>query len=56
MPGAISDWGIMNRYKVVVIGDEPPHGNPHPMPYLKGLREVNAEPNLSVASKTLAPA
>jgi hypothetical protein len=28
----------------------PPHGKPpHPMPYLKGLREVNAEPNLSVA-------
>jgi HAD superfamily hydrolase (TIGR01509 family) len=45
----LSGLGIMDRFKVVVIGDELPHGKPHPMPYLEGLRAVNAAPNLSVA-------
>jgi HAD superfamily hydrolase (TIGR01509 family) len=41
--------GITHRFKAVVIGDELAHGKPHPMPYLEGLREVNAAANLSVA-------
>jgi HAD superfamily hydrolase (TIGR01509 family) len=41
--------GIMHRFKAVVIGDELPHGKPHPMPYLEGLRAVNAAAKLSVA-------
>ena len=45
----LSGLGIMDRFKIVVIGDELPHGKPHPMPYLEGLRAVNAAPNLSVA-------
>src|SRR6266481_8044069 len=45
----LSGLGIMDRFKVVVIGDELPHGKPHPMPYLEGLRAVNAAPHLSVA-------
>ena len=45
----LSGLGIMDRFKVVVIGDELPHGKPHPMPYLEGLRAVGAGPNLSLA-------
>ena len=45
----LSGLGIMHRFKAVVIGDELPHGKPHPMPYLEGLRAVSAAPNLSVA-------
>jgi HAD superfamily hydrolase (TIGR01509 family) len=45
----LSGLGIMHRFKAVVIGDELPHGKPHPMPYLEGLRAVNAAPNLAVA-------
>jgi HAD superfamily hydrolase (TIGR01509 family) len=41
--------GIMHRFKAVVIGDELPHGKPHPMPYLEGLRAVNAAADLSMA-------
>jgi HAD superfamily hydrolase (TIGR01509 family) len=41
--------GIMHRFKAIVIGDELPHGKPHPMPYLEGLRAVNAAPDLSLA-------
>lgn len=41
--------GIMHRFKAVVIGDELPHGKPHPMPYLEGLSTVSAAPNLSLA-------
>ena len=40
----LSGLGIMDRFKVVVIGDELPHGKLHPMPYLEGLRAVNAAP------------
>jgi beta-phosphoglucomutase-like phosphatase (HAD superfamily) len=39
----------MNRFKAVVIGDELPHGKPHPMPYFEGLRAVNAAADQSVA-------
>ena len=45
----LSGLGIMHRFKAVVIGDELAHGKPHPMPYLEGLRAVNAAPDLSVA-------
>jgi beta-phosphoglucomutase-like phosphatase (HAD superfamily) len=41
--------GITHRFKAIVIGDELPHGKPHPMPYLEGLRAVNAAAHLSVA-------
>ena len=45
----LAGLGIIRRFKAVVIGDELPHGKPHPMPYLEGLRAVNASPDLSVA-------
>lgn len=45
----LSGLGIMHRFRALVIGDELPHGKPHPMPYLEGLRAVGAAPNLSLA-------
>jgi HAD superfamily hydrolase (TIGR01509 family) len=45
----LAGLGIMHRFKAVIIGDELPHGKPHPMPYLEGLRAVNAASHLSVA-------
>jgi len=45
----LAGLGIMNRFKAIVIGDELPHAKPHPLPYLEGLRAVNAAANLSVA-------
>ncbi len=45
----LSGLGIADRFKVLVIGDELPHGKPHPMPYLEGLRAVGAAPEGSVA-------
>ena len=45
----ISGLGIMDRFKAIVIGDELPHAKPHPLPYLEGLRAVNADAKLSVA-------
>jgi len=45
----LAGLGIMHRFKAVIIGDELPHGKPHPMPYLEGLRAVDAVPNLSIA-------
>jgi len=45
----LNGLGIMHRFKAVVIGDELPHGKPHPLPYLEGLRAANAAPDLSVA-------
>ncbi len=41
--------GIADRFKILVIGDELPHGKPHPMPYLEGLRAVGAAAEASVA-------
>ena len=53
----LADLGIMHRFKAVIIGDELPHGKPHPMPYLEGLRAVNAAPKICLSlSRTLAPA
>jgi HAD superfamily hydrolase (TIGR01509 family) len=45
----LSGLGIADRFKALVIGDELPHGKPHPMPYLKGLGAVGAAPETSVA-------
>jgi HAD superfamily hydrolase (TIGR01509 family) len=45
----LAGLGIMHRFKAVVLGDELPHGKPHPMPYLEGLRAVNAAADQSVA-------
>src|ERR1700704_7212002 len=45
----LSGLGIADRFKDLVIGDELPHGKPHPMPYLEGLRAVGAAPKASVA-------
>ena len=45
----LSGLWIMHRFKALVIGDELAHGKPHPMPYLEGLRVVNAAPNFSLA-------
>jgi HAD superfamily hydrolase (TIGR01509 family) len=45
----LSGLGIADRFKVLVIGDELAHGKPHPMPYLEGLRAVDAAPEASLA-------
>src|ERR1700737_5031982 len=45
----LSGLGIVHRFKAIVIGDELPHGKPHPMPYLEGLRAVSAAPDVSLA-------
>jgi HAD superfamily hydrolase (TIGR01509 family) len=45
----LSGLGIMHRFKALMIGDELAHAKPHPLPYLEGLRAVNADANLSVA-------
>ena len=45
----LSGLGIVHRFKFLVIGDELPHGKPHPMPYLEGLRVVSAAPGSSIA-------
>jgi HAD superfamily hydrolase (TIGR01509 family) len=45
----LAGLGISDRFKAIVIGDELAHGKPHPMPYLTGLRAVNAAPELCLA-------
>jgi HAD superfamily hydrolase (TIGR01509 family) len=45
----LSGLGIMQRFRAVIIGDELPHGKPHPLPYLEGLRAAGAAPGRSVA-------
>jgi HAD superfamily hydrolase (TIGR01509 family) len=45
----LSGLGIVDRFKVLVIGDELAQGKPHPMPYLEGLRAAGAAPEASVA-------
>ena len=45
----LAGLGITHRFKAIVIGDELEHGKPHPMPYLKGLRAVDAAASASVA-------
>lgn len=41
--------GIRDRFKTVVIGADLPHGKPHPLPYLEGLRLLGARAEVSVA-------
>ena len=45
----LAGLGISDRFKAIVIGDELAHGKPHPMPYLHGLRAVNAAATLCLA-------
>jgi HAD superfamily hydrolase (TIGR01509 family) len=45
----LSGLGIVDRFKVLVVGDELAQGKPHPMPYLEGLRAVGAAAEASVA-------
>jgi len=46
MLGALS---ITHRFRRIVIGDELAHGKPHPLPYLEGLRHLNAQAGHSLA-------
>jgi HAD superfamily hydrolase (TIGR01509 family) len=45
----LSGLGITQRFKAIVIGDELPHGKPHPLPYQEGLRFVGARAAASIA-------
>ncbi|MBR0975385.1 MULTISPECIES: HAD family hydrolase [Bradyrhizobium] len=45
----LSGLGIAHRFKALVIGDELPHGKPHPLPYQEGLRFVGAGAVASIA-------
>ena len=45
----LAGLGISHRFTVLVIGDELPHGKPHPLPYLEGLRVIGG-----VATRALA--
>lgn len=37
------------RFRSLVIGDELPHGKPHPLPYLNGLKDLDGDAARSVA-------
>ncbi|MCK1651742.1 HAD-IA family hydrolase [Bradyrhizobium sp. 149] len=45
----LSGLGITERFKAIVIGDELPHGKPHPLPYQEGLRFAGASAAASIA-------
>jgi beta-phosphoglucomutase-like phosphatase (HAD superfamily) len=45
----LAGLGITTRFKAIVIGDELPHGKPHPLPYQEGLRFVGASAQVSIA-------
>ena len=45
----LAGLGITHRFKAIVIGDELPHGKPHPLPYQEGLRFVAASAAASIA-------
>lgn len=45
----LAGLGIAHRFKALVIGDELPHGKPHPLPYRQGLRALGAAPGASIA-------
>ena len=45
----LSGLGITHRFKAIVIGDELPHGKPHPLPYQEGLRFAGARAAASIA-------
>jgi HAD superfamily hydrolase (TIGR01509 family) len=40
---------VAHRFRALVIGDELPHGKPHPLPYQEGLRLLEADAAASVA-------
>lgn len=52
----LSGLGITARFKAIVIGDELPHGKPHPLPYQEGLRFVGASAQARSRSRIPAPA
>lgn len=41
--------GITDRFKAIVIGAELPHGKPHPLPYLEGLRLLGGQASNALA-------
>lgn len=41
--------GIRGRFRTIVLGDELAYGKPHPMPYLEGLRRLDADAQSAVA-------
>ena len=45
----LAGLGITHRFNAIVIGDELPHGKPHPLPYQEGLRFVAASAAASIA-------
>lgn len=45
----LAGLGIRHRFQAVIIGDELPHGKPHPLPYLEGLRAAGALADCAVA-------
>lgn len=45
----LAGLGLAARFPVVVIGDELPHGKPHPLPYRLGLERLGSDPACSVA-------
>ena len=45
----LAGLGIAHRFKALVIGDELPHGKPHPLPYQEGLRALGAAADASLA-------
>ncbi|MFT4115796.1 HAD family hydrolase [Bradyrhizobium sp.] len=45
----LSGLGITRRFKAIVIGDELPHGKPHPLPYQEGLRFAGAGAQAAIA-------
>jgi HAD superfamily hydrolase (TIGR01509 family) len=45
----LSGLGIAHRFRAIVIGDELPHGKPHPLPYQEGLRFVGGSAAASMA-------
>jgi beta-phosphoglucomutase-like phosphatase (HAD superfamily) len=45
----LGSLGIRRRFQAVVLGDELPHGKPHPLPYLEALRSLGAKADLSLA-------
>lgn len=38
-----------HRFRAVVVAEDLAHGKPHPLPYLEGLRLIDADPEHSVA-------
>ncbi|GLH81860.1 haloacid dehalogenase [Bradyrhizobium sp. SSBR45G] len=45
----LAGLGITDRFRAIIIGDELPHGKPHPLPYLEGLRAAGVMADDAVA-------